>query len=118
MTITLSLSGLGFVKIGPRRVVGETTPSLDTFLREDLLRVLITPEVIGGVGLCGLGFLSWLFVLSRYDLGRAIPILTGVGYLVLFFVTRTFLRERLDWRNLAGIVMVVAGVYLLSLKIT
>ena len=48
--------------------------------------------------------------------GVAMPLMTGVYYLMLFATTRAFLHEPIGAGHVLGVILVVSGVYLLTLK--
>ncbi len=110
------LAGQLCLKRGINLVTAGTVPTSSEFFREFLPRILFAPYVILGIGLCGIGFLLTLYILSRFDLGVAMPLMTGVYYLLLFATTRAFLHEPVGAGQIAGVVLVVSGVYFLTLK--
>jgi multidrug transporter EmrE-like cation transporter len=114
-TLLFSLSAQSLLKRGVSNVLNGRTPSLQDFLTHDLLRVIQSPFVILGTFICGLGFFSFIFLLSRYDLGRVLPVLGGVAYLVMFVVGKVWFREATSLVNLAGIALIGVGLYLVSL---
>lgn len=115
-TLSFSIVGQSLLKRGVSLALAGAKPSALEFSRSYLLPLLLSPFVIGGVLLSGIGVVGWMFVLSRYELGRALPILGGLGYIVLFLVGRVFMKEQTTWLNFSGILCVVLGLYLLSLK--
>lgn len=115
-TLSFSIAGQVLLKRGVNLALAGAKPSALEFARSYLLPLLFSPLVIGGVLLSGTGVIGWMFVLSRYELGRALPLLGGLGYVLLFFVGRVFMKESTSWQNFAGILCVVLGLYLLSLK--
>lgn len=67
-----------------------------------------------GIGLLALGFFSLLAILSWQDVSFVIPA-TALGYVAGALAARLMLGERLTPRRWAGIVLVSAGVALVSL---
>jgi multidrug transporter EmrE-like cation transporter len=55
----------------------------------------------------------WLYVLSTYEVSRALPILGGMGYIALFVLGRLVLDESTTVYNLLGILLLICGVALL-----
>lgn len=71
------------------------------------------PQVVAGLGLYGLGAVVWLLVLARVDLSFAYPFV-GLGMIVTMFLGWSVLGETLGPARLAGTLLVVAGVWLVS----
>jgi multidrug transporter EmrE-like cation transporter len=115
LTLALSLSGQALLKTGLRTVVSGAQPNLPHFIKHELWAALTSPQIWLGIVLCGLGFLAWVFVLSIYDLSRALPILGALALLSTFIVGRVFLHEQVNWVNLVGIMAIIAGIYLMSI---
>jgi multidrug transporter EmrE-like cation transporter len=118
ITLALSLAGQALLKKGVMTQLAGATPSMAEFLRYHLLPLALSRHVVVGVVLCGLGVISWVYVLSRFELSRALPIMGGLAYISLFFIGRVFLREPTSWLNFGGILLITAGLYLVSLKAT
>lgn len=55
----------------------------------------------------------WLVVGKRYQLSYIYPLL-GLNYLLAFIVGIIFFDESFSWRRLVGVVIIFAGVYLVS----
>ena len=90
-------------------------PSPSVFVTEYLGRVLRSSYFWLGTATSGVGFFSFLYVLTRFQLGRALPILGGIAYVVMFVVGRVWFRESTTWWNVAGIVLIIFGLYLVTL---
>lgn len=116
LTLTLSLSGQVLLKKGVMIELAGKTPSMPDFLRYHLVSLCLSRHALAGVLLCGLGVICWVYVLSRFEIARALPILGGISYVALFFIGRFVLREPMSWVNLGGILLIIAGLYLVSLK--
>ena len=116
VTLAFSLTGQALLKKGVMLKLAGATPSMSEFLRHHLLGLAFSPHVVGGVLMSGLGVIAWVYVLSRFELSRALPILGGLGYICMFLIGRLVLREPTSWINFGGILCVVAGLYLLSVK--
>lgn len=118
LTLGFSLAGQALLKKGVMLRLAGATPSMASFLRDHLLGLAMSPHVIAGVALSGIGAVCWAFVLSRFDLSRALPILGGLGYVAMFFIGRLILKEPTSWVNFGGILCIIAGLVLLSLRTT
>ncbi len=80
------------------------------------LALLKDPTYVVGLLLPAAGFFLLLYVLTRLELSRAIPIL-GVSAIVLSAVLgAVFLKESLNAWNLLGIALAVLAIYLVQMR--
>jgi drug/metabolite transporter (DMT)-like permease len=78
------------------------------------ITVLFQPWVALGVVLLILWMMSRMTLLSWADLSYVLPV-TAVGYVLLALVGHVFLAEQIPLKRWAGIVLIVAGVAMVSL---
>jgi drug/metabolite transporter (DMT)-like permease len=86
-------------------------PELPTPL--DYITVLFRPWVALGVVLLILWMLSRMALLSWADLSYVLPV-TSIGYVLVALAGRLLLNEQITHRRWMGIVLIVAGVALVS----
>lgn len=111
--ILLSTTGELLFKIGMNRI-GSFEFSAGG-IRTILPRALASPFLwVGFLGF-GLGAVFWLAVLSRAPLSLAYPIL-ALSYFVVVVEAWLFLHERVTWKRLLGVTVIVAGVVLVGLS--
>jgi drug/metabolite transporter (DMT)-like permease len=79
----------------------------------DYIATLFQPWVALGVGLLILWQLSRMALLSWADLSYVLPV-TSVGYVVVALIGKLLLSEAITARRWAGIVLIMAGVALVS----
>lgn len=79
-----------------------------------IFKVILSPYVIGGVIISGIGFVLWLILISKMDLSKALPYSTGIFYLELVIFSRLFLGETLSISRLLSIILIAAGVIILG----
>jgi drug/metabolite transporter (DMT)-like permease len=115
VTVSLSLSGQMLAKAGAMQVMKGVSPELRNFIAR-VPQLMLSPFVVGGVCLCGLGMVTWMYVLSQYDINRALPILGALAYIANFIVATAFLKEQATWINFTGILVIILGLYLVTLK--
>lgn len=113
LSVILGVSAQLSLKHGMNKV-GYITVS-DLFGRR-FFDVATQTFVITGVLLYIIATGLWLVVLSQEELSYAYP-LVGLGYLVTAFLAKLFLKESLTALKLMGILLIVAGAYLIILKI-
>lgn len=117
LTLCFSMSGQALLRLGVTRAVNTLGVSADVMFRHHLLKLLLSPTVLTGCALSGVGVICWLYVLAHFDLSRALPILGGMGYLVLFGLGRFWLGEKTSGSQLLGIVLLVVAMYLIGRKV-
>src|ERR1700689_4499966 len=78
------------------------------------ITVLFHPWVALGVVLLILWMMSRMTLLSWADLSYVLPV-TAIGYVLVALVGHTLLGEQIPLKRWAGIVLIVAGVALVSL---
>lgn len=94
-------------------MVAAATPAL--WLKEGSLSVPTSSLHLGApIGiLMALGSISFVLAISKLPVGAATAISTSYVLLVVL-LSRIFLQEELTWTKIAGILLTVAGVALLS----
>jgi drug/metabolite transporter (DMT)-like permease len=78
------------------------------------ITVLFQPWVVLGVVLLILWMMSRMTLLSWADLSYVLPV-TAIGYVLVALVGHALLGEQIPTKRWAGIVLIVAGVALVSL---
>ena len=98
------------MKLGTRQVgaFGETP-----FL-EYLFRLLTTPLILLAIASYGFGVIFYMFMVSRLDLSFLYPVMTALGLILATVISFTLLGEHISLVRLGGIVLMVAGVFLVS----
>lgn len=91
----------------------KTVGSLDSRRPVEILkffrRAILNRNVLLGVFIsCGYFFL-WLAVLSMADISWALP-MNGIEYLMVAFLARTFLKEKISKERWIGIALISVGI--------
>lgn len=84
-------------------------------LAHTLYIVLFNPVIILGFISFGSGAVVWLFALAKLELSYAVP-LSAITYLFILIAGVFLFKEPLTAAKLAGTVLVVVGIGVLSLK--
>jgi len=71
-----------------------------------------------GLGLYGAAFLLYAAALARLPLNVAHPILTSGAVAAVALCSLLIFRESFHWSTIAGILLVVAGVALITVRVT
>ncbi len=77
------------------------------------LQVATNVFVLGGMGCYLISVAVWLLVLSRVEVSFAYPMLS-IGYIVNAVAGYYLFQENLSVPRITGILIIVAGVYLIS----
>lgn len=81
-----------------------------------MLKLISNPLIILGVFLYGVASIFWLSILSRSELSYAYPMI-AISYVVTSVIAWLLFKENLTLIRFLGISMIIAGVYVISLKI-
>lgn len=106
-SILLGAVGQVFFKIG---IVKIKSNNLQFFL--DLF---VNYWIYLGAASYGISFLLWMKVLKDYELGFARS-LTSTGYILTYILAVLFLNEGFSWLRVAGILLITAGVFIITIK--
>jgi len=77
------------------------------------LKLGLEPHIIGGMACYAVSVMVWIMALSRVPVSIAYPMLS-IGYVINAFVAWQWFGEALTAQKLAGIGLVVVGVYLVA----
>jgi drug/metabolite transporter (DMT)-like permease len=97
-----------------KRAVAELKPLLDTGAMHFLLGAAMSPLVIAALCLQVLGYVSWLFVLSKEKLSIAFALSGSTLYLLTAIASWYFYGERLSAGQWLGFVLISTGVVLVT----
>ena len=78
-----------------------------------LIPIFLNPYVFMGFVLFGLSSIFWLVVLSRLPLSLVYP-MVSVGYVLVAIVSWYFFKESVSLVRWLGIIVIMAGVFLIS----
>ena len=92
------------------------TIGLGDLLTPKVISVITEPFVIMGLILYLLASAFWVVVLSQEELSFAYPLI-GLGYVFTAILAKLLFNESLTLVRMLGILMIVAGAYLIILKI-
>lgn len=81
---------------------------------EWLFRLLMNGRFLSGFFLYFLGFVIWLYMLSRYEMSLAFPIASGALYAGLLIGSAFWLHEDIGVMRVAGVFLILAGILFVS----
>lgn len=109
LAVLLGATGQIIMKMG-MKIYGEVTA---TSVWGQLVPILRVPQVFFGFVCYGLSAVLWIAVVSNVDLSLAYP-MVSLAYVLVFLASWLFLGEHISAMRLAGLVIIVAGVLVIS----
>ena len=107
--VVLTSGGLIAIKLSS----GATQHSIQLL---DKLSIPFNWWLLTGVVLYGLSFITYILLISRFELGYIIPLTTALVYIVIFAASFAIFKESFTALKVAGIVLIIAGLVLLNIK--
>jgi hypothetical protein len=83
---------------------------------ENKLHLNINALTVAGVILYGMSFLTYIYLISTYELGYIIPVAAAFVYVIIFIASYTIFKETFTTFKIAGIVFIIFGLILINLK--
>lgn len=75
-------------------------------------KIIRSPLMLGGLLLYGLGFLAWIFLLSRTSLSLVYPVILSANIILVLSLSHFFFHEALDISQMIGIAAILVGIFL------
>lgn len=97
-----------------KRAVTELKPLLQAGPVDFLIGAALSPLVIAALSLQVLGYVAWLFVLSKEKLSVAFALSGSSFYLLMAVASWYFFGERLGTAQWLGLVLISVGVVLIT----
>jgi multidrug transporter EmrE-like cation transporter len=88
----------------------------DTPVLEYLFRLITNPFVLLAIAAYGFGVIFYMFMLSRLDLSFLYPVMVALGLVFASIVSAFIFQEQITLVRLGGIIVVIAGVFLVSMS--
>ncbi len=76
---------------------------------------LLNLKLIVGIGLFGMSFLTWIYIVSKNNLSYAFPFAVGLGYVAVILLSLLVLKEKATYLQMTGMSLVWMGIILMSL---
>jgi len=107
LSAILGITGQLLLKRGMLNI-GQSEPGL-LFIK----KIVLSPWVVGGLVVYGLGVVNWLLALSGGELSYVYPF-ASLSYIGIIIGSYFIFRERVTLTRLAGIGVIIAGVLISS----
>ncbi len=110
LSVASGVAGQTALKVG---VEQPGAAAMDRGLGGLITTILTSPWVLLGLGLYGVGALSWIMVLRKMDLSHAYPFL-ALNFILIALVGRFALGEEVPLLRWAGISVIAVGILLVA----
>lgn len=78
-----------------------------------IIKLLVSPHILGGLILYGIATIIWLFILSKVPLSIAYP-LQSIAYLITIFGAYFIFGEQITIWKIAGVLLIMLGVSMIG----
>lgn len=78
-----------------------------------LIRLLLDPLILSGFVSAFIASLFWMAAMTKFALSYAYPFMS-LSFVLVFLFSILLLREPLTWAKVAGLALIVAGVWVTS----
>lgn len=85
----------------------------DTPGRSALMYMALSPWVIGGLFIYGIGVLAWLAAMSRLEISYVYPF-ASLGYIGIILGSWFLFKEKISALRVLGILVIIVGVVITS----
>ncbi|MBS0231906.1 MAG: EamA family transporter [Proteobacteria bacterium] len=110
IAVTISAAAQILFKLGLVSSAPANSPHGGT---SGLLAALLTPGVLIGLALYGVGTLVWLTALSRVEVSQAYPFV-GLGFVLTAIFGYFLFDDHITLQRLGGIFLVIAGIVVIA----
>lgn len=107
LSTVFGITGQLLLKRGMGRM-GQLTPGVGM-----IKNIILSPWVVGGLFIYGVGVLNWMLALSSFELSYVYPF-ASLGYVGIIIGSYFIFRERINMMRLMGIGVIIAGVLISS----
>lgn len=102
-------SGLIIIKLS-------TTSGLPVAMIDGRLSLNLNLLNVLGVGLYGISFIIYFYLISKFNIGYIIPLTTALVYILVFFASFIIFKESFSILKIVSIALIIAGVIMLNMS--
>ena len=113
--ITILLTVYGQVVIKWQTQLAGALPLGNIDRIQYIIKLLINPWMISGFVGAFLAAISWIVVVTKFDLSYAYPF-TSLAFVLVVFLSAAFFNEPVTWYRVIGLTAIVAGIVISSQK--
>lgn len=81
-----------------------------------VFRILQNGWLMTGLFLFGISFLIWIFILSKFQLNMAYPVVVSINFCFITVASWFLFKEYLGYFQILGIAAIIFGVFLVLFK--
>ena len=107
--ILTTVTALVVLKLG-------TSTGLPVTYIDSKLQFNINFYTVAGILLYGLSFVTYVYLISKNELGYIIPLAAAFVYILIFLASAVVFKEVFTLTKIIGIVLIIAGLIFLNLK--
>lgn len=82
----------------------------------NILGICITPLSIVGIGLYGMSFLIWMYLIQKSNISVLVPMALGISTVVNVLLATIILKENVSMLQWAGVIMITIGIFIVNVK--
>jgi len=83
---------------------------------KNIIKMMMRPKVIIGLGMYIISALIWILVLSNTEVSYAYPLIS-LGYVITTILSYAILKEKINKKRILGISVIILGVIIVGLSI-
>lgn len=101
---------------GSGQIILKIAMSERPFIQENLIKIFFNIMFFIGLFLYACGFMTWMYILSKFKLNIAYPIAVSLFFVVTGLGSRFILKESFSSQQVLGIVLCFLGIVLIGIK--
>ena len=109
-SVITNVIGQTFIKMGANQLGGFHASNAIEFIK-----IFLNPWIVVGLATYVVSTGFWIISLSKFDLSFAYPFLS-IGYILILIVSYFIFKENITWFKIAGVGLIVFGIFLISIK--
>jgi len=75
-----------------------------------LFKILLNPWILSGFASAFVAALAWMAAMTKFDLSHAYPFMS-LAFVLVLFLSVFFFHEPLTWSKVAGMALIVCGIF-------
>lgn len=118
VALVLNATANLLIKAGAKAIQQQHVGEAAVPLLGALKAAVVNPWIIGGVICFGLNLAAYSYALTKLPVSWAYPIMVSLGYAIIVCGAAVWFSERLSPRQIVGVAVILAGVYIVASGMT
>ena len=110
--VLVSLGGQFFVKVGLNNTKMQISSQYNVSTLFVIYRIITNPSFLIGFTMMVVSAVLYLSLLYTTEISRALPVMGGMAYLLIFLGAHFFLREAISLWQILGLCFLLLGIVL------